>query len=776
MKKIVLFSGYIPDIIKTFMEEHNFDEYSPELRCHPDLIKMVENARVVSFKDVMDNITDEFKRTGELYRSNYDGTNIYHGRRVYSVQGYSSNCEDFVSVCVCTYDETHRHFFSELNGHEFLFDLDELMHSPYLPTGHNLWECTGRVENSAPLRARQKEVMPVNNFVADHDWRMANYLGEKEFTIPDGAVEIGAHAIQNCENLISIKIPDSVTKIGSNAFSDCRNLRSITIPNSVTSIEDDTFKWCTALEAVTIPDSIIAIGKRAFAHCKNLTSVTIPNSVKEIGDNAFYNSPVTIICDPGSYAEQYARENEIPTTHTQIPQEQRRPHTIMENFVVDRLWVRANYHGEKDFTIPDGTTELDEHAFADIKSLTSVKIPNSVKTIGVLAFEGCVNLKSVAIPESVTSIGEYAFGYCDNLTSATIANGVTEIKPYAFYGSALERIEIPNSVTCIGEKAFGNCPVTIVCDPNSYVAEYARKNDIACKWKRAVTPTAPSTVSEKLAESCAFVLHHVPFLDPVRNFGHRPKIALILGSGLGSFADRIDVKATLDYAEIPGFPVSTVAGHAGRFVFGYCDGVPVVAMQGRVHMYEGYTPQEAVMPIRLLKLLGIRVLVLTNAAGGIQQGGQAGDLMLITDHISSFVPSPLRGQNLDELGVRFPDMSEVYSKRLNQIIRDAAASEDIPLKEGVYLQTPGPQYETPAEIRMFRALGADAVGMSTAIEAIAARHCGMEVCGISCITNLAAGISPHPLSHEEVKAAGEKVAPQFEKLIRHTIAGINTVI
>lgn len=193
-------------------------------------------------------------------------------------------------------------------------------------------------------------------------------------------------------------------------------------------------------------------------------------------------------------------------------------------------------------------------------------------------------------------------------------------------------------------------------------------------------------------------------------------------------------------------------------------------------MYEGYTPQESVLPIRLLKMLGVRVLVLTNAAGGIQQGVQAGNLMLITDHIASFVPSPLRGQNLDELGVRFPDMSEVYSKRLSQIVRDAAASEDIPLKEGVYLQTPGPQYETPAEIRMFRALGADAVGMSTATEAIAARHCGMEVCGISCITNLAAGISPHPLSHEEVKAAGEKVAPQFEKLIRHTIAGINTVI
>ena len=275
------------------------------------------------------------------------------------------------------------------------------------------------------------------------------------------------------------------------------------------------------------------------------------------------------------------------------------------------------------------------------------------------------------------------------------------------------------------------------------------------------------TVQEQLEKCFAFVKERISF---------QPEIALILGSGLGGFAEKIEVKETLPYAEIPGFPVSTVAGHTGRFVFGYCDGVPVAVMQGRVHMYEGYTPQEAVLPIRLLHMLGAKVLFLTNAAGGIQPGMHAGEFMLITDQISSFVPSPLRGQNLDVLGVRFPDMSEVYSKRLNQIIRKIAVNAEIPLKEGVYIQTAGPAYESPAEIRMFRMLGADAVGMSTAIEAIAARHCGREICGISCISNLAAGISPHPLSHEEVKEAADKAAPQFEQLVRQSVAEIHAVL
>ena len=275
------------------------------------------------------------------------------------------------------------------------------------------------------------------------------------------------------------------------------------------------------------------------------------------------------------------------------------------------------------------------------------------------------------------------------------------------------------------------------------------------------------TVKEQLDACCAFVSERIDF---------QPEIALILGSGLGGFAEKIEVKQTLDYKEIPGFPVSTVWGHAGRFVFGFCDGVPVAVMQGRVHMYEGYTPQEAVLPVRLLHALGAKVLFLTNAAGGIQPGMKAGEFMLITDQISSFVPSPLRGENIDTLGVRFPDMSAVYSPRLQKIIRKVAVNADIPLKEGVYVQTVGPAYETPAEIRMFRLLGADAVGMSTAIEAIAARHCGMEICGVSCISNLAAGISPHPLSHEEVKEAADKAAPQFEQLVRQSIREIHGVL
>ncbi len=249
----------------------------------------------------------------------------------------------------------------------------------------------------------------------------------------------------------------------------------------------------------------------------------------------------------------------------------------------------------------------------------------------------------------------------------------------------------------------------------------------------------------------------------------KPRLALILGSGLGGFCDTMDVRETLDYGEIPGFPVSTVIGHKGRFVFGYSGGVPVVAMQGRVHYYEGYSVQDAVLPTRLMKLMGAEILFLTNAAGGINPSFKAGDFMMITDHISSFVPSPLIGRNIDELGVRFPDMSEIYSKRLRGVIENAAAAENVPLKSGIYLQTTGPNYETPAEIRAFGRLGADAVGMSTAIEAMAARHAGMEICGISCISNLAAGISANPLTHKEVQETADKAAPLFRKLVARVI-------
>ena len=253
----------------------------------------------------------------------------------------------------------------------------------------------------------------------------------------------------------------------------------------------------------------------------------------------------------------------------------------------------------------------------------------------------------------------------------------------------------------------------------------------------------------------------------------KPEIALILGSGLGDYADTMEVVEPLDYHDIEGFPVSTVPGHKGRFVFGYAGGVPIVAMQGRVHFYEGYKPQDVVLPIRLMKLMGAKVLFLTNAAGGINRSFNAGDFMLITDQISMSVPSPLIGENIDELGVRFPDMSEVYSRRLRKIIENSAVTAGVPLRRGVYIQTTGPQYETPAEIRAYERLGADAVGMSTAIEAIAARHAGMEICGISCISNLAAGISVNPLTHAEVQETADRVAPLFKKLVTQAIKDIH---
>ena len=248
-----------------------------------------------------------------------------------------------------------------------------------------------------------------------------------------------------------------------------------------------------------------------------------------------------------------------------------------------------------------------------------------------------------------------------------------------------------------------------------------------------------------------------------------PEVALILGSGLGALADEIDIKAVLDYRDIDGFPQSTVPGHKGRFVFGYMDGVPVVIMQGRVHYYEGYQMQDVVLPTRLMKLMGAKILILTNASGGINENFSPGDFMLITDHISSLVPNPLVGENIGELGVRFPDMSEVYNHELNDKIRASAKALGIDLKEGVYIQTTGPSYESPAEIRMFKSLGADAVGMSTVVEAIAANHAGMKICGISCVTNLAAGIAKYKLTEEEVLEAGAAAAPRFKELLIKSI-------
>ena len=248
-----------------------------------------------------------------------------------------------------------------------------------------------------------------------------------------------------------------------------------------------------------------------------------------------------------------------------------------------------------------------------------------------------------------------------------------------------------------------------------------------------------------------------------------PEIALVLGSGLGDFASRIKMEAELDYHEIEGFPVSTVAGHTGRYVFGRIGRTPVACMQGRVHYYEGYSMADVVLPIRLMKLMGAKILFLTNASGGIKQGMRAGDFMLITGQIASFVPSPLIGENIDGLGTRFPDMSRIYDEDLQKIIKKTALDFEVDLKEGVYLQMAGPQYESPEEIAMCRALGADAVGMSTACEAIAANHMGMKIAGISCISNMAAGISPKPLTHDEIQETADLAAPKFQKLLYESI-------
>ncbi|MBQ9483002.1 MAG: purine-nucleoside phosphorylase [Ruminiclostridium sp.] len=272
------------------------------------------------------------------------------------------------------------------------------------------------------------------------------------------------------------------------------------------------------------------------------------------------------------------------------------------------------------------------------------------------------------------------------------------------------------------------------------------------------------TPQEKLAKCYESFRKRIDFV---------PEVALILGSGLGALAEEIDVKAELDYKDIEGFPISTVPGHKGRFVFGYMDGVPVVIMQGRVHYYEGYPMQDIVLPTRLMKLMGAKVLFVTNASGGCNKEFSAGDFMLITDQIANFVPSPLIGENFDELGTRFPDMHEIYDKDLREIVINTAKDLDIKLRQGVYIQLTGPNFESPSEVRMCRMLGADAIGMSTACEAIAANHAGMKIVGISCICNLACGLTDNPLSHKEVIEASDKAAPLFKKLIRTSIVNIH---
>ena len=268
---------------------------------------------------------------------------------------------------------------------------------------------------------------------------------------------------------------------------------------------------------------------------------------------------------------------------------------------------------------------------------------------------------------------------------------------------------------------------------------------------------------EKLNQCYEAVKDQLPFV---------PKLALILGSGLGDYADHVTVEKVIPYESIEGFPRSTVAGHKGQFVFAKVEGVPTVMMQGRVHYYEGYSMEQCVMPVRTMFLLGAGKLILTNASGGIAGELDPGDMMILTDHISTFIPSPLIGKNKEELGPRFPDMTEVYSGRINHILEEAGAECGIKLRKGVYLQVTGPQYETPAEIRFYGLIGADAVGMSTVCEAIAAKHMGMEIAGISVVCNKAAGLGG-VLFHEDIIKIGDTASDKLKKLIQASINRID---
>ncbi len=262
--------------------------------------------------------------------------------------------------------------------------------------------------------------------------------------------------------------------------------------------------------------------------------------------------------------------------------------------------------------------------------------------------------------------------------------------------------------------------------------------------------------TEKILAAAEFIRSRV---------GMRPTVGLVLGSGLGDYTDTLEDVTRIPYSEIPNFPVPTIAGHAGALVFGRKNGKEVVVMQGRIHYYEGLPQQEITLPIRVLAALGIKTVVLTNACGGVNLNFAPGDLMLISDHINFSGANPLIGQNLDTFGPRFPDMSDLYTASLRAAIRQKVEEAGIPMQEGVYAMYSGPNYETPAEIRMFRTLGADAVGMSTVPEALVAGHCGIQVVGISCITNMAAGVLPVKLSHAEVTETANKVSAKFRKVV-----------
>lgn len=255
-------------------------------------------------------------------------------------------------------------------------------------------------------------------------------------------------------------------------------------------------------------------------------------------------------------------------------------------------------------------------------------------------------------------------------------------------------------------------------------------------------------------------------------YNQTPKVGLILGSGLGVLADEISQPVKIPYKEIPNFPVSTVEGHAGQLVFGTLSDTHVVAMQGRFHFYEGYSLDKVTFPVLVMKELGVEILIVTNAAGGVNEGFSPGDLMIITDHINNMGQNPLIGPNESRLGARFPDMSDAYSKDLQNIAKEIASNLKIKVREGVYVGNTGPSYETPAEIKMLRAFGGDAVGMSTVPEVIVARHCGMKILGISCISNMAAGILDQPLTHDEVIETTERVKTNFLSYVKELVGNI----
>ena len=246
---------------------------------------------------------------------------------------------------------------------------------------------------------------------------------------------------------------------------------------------------------------------------------------------------------------------------------------------------------------------------------------------------------------------------------------------------------------------------------------------------------------------------------------YRPTIGMVLGSGLGDFADTLEDAVRIPYAEIPNFPVATAPGHVGALVFGKKQGREVVVLQGRIHFYEGLSQQQITLPIRVLAALGVKTLVLTNAAGGVNTNWEPGTLMMISDHINYSGANPLIGPNLDDFGPRFPDVSDLYTKQLRCAVKEAAKKAGIELQEGVYMMFSGPNYETPAEVRMAKIVGADAVGMSTVPEALVAGHCGMNVVGVSCITNIAAGLSDQKLDHSEVLEIADRIHDTFQGLL-----------